>query len=169
MKNLLIGLIAIGASMQLYAQEPKVEALKEVIIVATNYKYLDKVNAEDVAVPVQQLQRKVATYNIKDLDIYEDEYDFYDVSFVIPEGKVLASYDKDGKIIQTIEKFKNVALPNSVATSIAKRFPNWTVAKDVYLLNYTESKESAKKRYKITLENGDKRMKVKVDAEGNFL
>ena len=154
--------------MQLYSQEQKAKALKEVIVVATNYKYLDKVSAEDVAVPVQQLQRKVATYNMKDLDIYEDEYDFYDVSFVIPEGVILASYNKDGKILQSVEKFKNTDLPGSVTNAIITKFPGWVISKNVYLVYYHDLNK-VQKKYKITLEKGDQRIKVKTDDLGHFI
>lgn len=168
MKKLLIGLIVFGASAQLYAQEPKVEALKEVIVGATNYKYLDKVSTEDDAMPVRQLERMAATYNMKDLDIYEDEYDFYDVSFVIPEGVILASYDKDGKILQTVEKFKNTDLPGSVTNAIITKFPGWVISKNVYLVYYHDL-DRVQKKYKITLEKGDQRIKVKTDDLGHFI
>lgn len=168
MKKLLIGLIVFGASTQLYAQESKVEALKEVIVGATNYKYLDKVSAEDDAMPVRQLERMAATYNMKDLDIYEDEYDFYDVSFVIPEGVILASYDKDGKILQTVEKFKNTDLPGSVTNAIITKFPGWVISKNVYLVYYHDL-DRVQKKYKITLEKGDQRIKVKTDDLGHFI
>ena len=136
MMKLIISLFVIGVTFQFYAQEPQAEGLEEVIIVAKNYKYLDKISAEDVAIPVQQLQRKVATYNLKELDVYEDEYDYYDVSFIIPEGKILASYDKDGNILRTAEKFKDINLPSAIVNSIVTRFPSWSISKNVYLVYY---------------------------------
>lgn len=168
MRKLLIGLLVLGLTTQAFAQITKTEKLSEVVIVATNYKYLNQVGQDEVAIPVKMLQRKVATYDIKTSDFYDDEYDFYSVNFFIPEGKVLAAYDKDGKIIRTVEKYKDIALPKHVVNSVVKRFPGWTIAKDAYLVNYHNEKGVTKK-YKLTLENGDKRMKVKTDAEGNFL
>ena len=168
MKKLLISVFLVGFVTQQYAQDLPVQQLNEVFIVATNYKYLDKISAEDVAVPVKELQRRAATYNVKSLDIYQDDYDYYEVSFVIPEGKILASYDRDGKILRTAEKYKMVDLPTPVLKSIAQRFPNWSITKNVYRVFYHET-DGVKMKYKITLENGDQRMKVKVDDEGNFL
>ena len=166
MKKLLIILFIIGLSTNIYAQDP-IE-LSEVIIVARNYKYLNKIDNTEAAIPVEFLQRKVAAYNIKDADFYDDDYDYYTVSFFIPDGKIVAVYNNDGKIIRTIEKFKNIKLPMAVAKAVEKRFPKWKISKDVYLLNYNQEK-GAKKRYKITLENGDQRLKIKTDAEGIFL
>jgi hypothetical protein len=167
MKKTLIILFIIGLSTNIYAQDPI--KLSEVVIVARNYKYLNKIDNTEAAIPVKMLERKVAAYDIKSSDYYDDEYDYYTVSFFIPEGKIVAVYNKDGKIIQTIEKFTDVKLPTAVAKAVTKRFPQWKIAKDVYLVNFSDHKESAKKRYKITLENGDQRLKIKTDAEGNFL
>lgn len=168
MKKLIISLFLVGFITQQYAQNLQVEQLNEVFIVATNYKYLDKTSAKDVPVPVKELQRRAATYNVKSLDIYQDDYDYYEVSFVLPEGKILASYDKDGKILRTAEKYKELDLPTPVLESIAKRFPNWSITKNIYRVFYHET-DGVKMKYKLTLENGDQRMKIKVDDEGNFM
>jgi len=168
MKKLMIGLLVLGLTTQAFAQITKVEKLSEVVVVAVNYKYLNQVDSQEAAVPVELLQRKVATFDLKNSDFYQDDYDIYTVSFYIPEGKILAAYDKDGNILRTIEKFKDITLPMSVAKSVTKRFPGWTISKDVYLVNY-HHKKGVDKKYKLTLENGDKRMRIKSDAEGNFL
>ena len=168
MRKFLIGFFVIGLTTQLFAQVIKTEKLSEVVVVAVNYKYLNQVDYKEAAVPVELLQRKVASYDIKNADFYDDDYDYYTVSFYIPEGKVLAAYDRDGNILRTVERYKDIALPKDVAGAIAKRFPGWTISKDIYLVNYHDAK-GANKKYKVTLINGDERIKVKMDAEGNFL
>ncbi len=170
MKKLIFGLVILGLTIQAYAQEIQTEKLSEVVIAATNYKYLSKTGLEDAHVPVALLRQEVASFDLKNADFYNDEYDSYVVSFYIPEGKILAAYDKDGTILRTVERFKDVTLPKEVYTSIAKQYPNWRFEKDVYLVNYHDSSSgSITKKYKITLVNGNKRIKVKCDAEGNFL
>lgn len=168
MKQLIIGLFIFGLTIQLYAQDPATIKLEEVVLVNTNYKYLSSTDAEDLAIPVDELQVKAANFDVKTLDIYADEYDYYDVYFVIPEGKILATYDNEGNILRTAEKYKNIDLPKPILLAVVKRFPNWSISNDVYLVHYHE-KEGSKKKYKLTLENGKKRIKVKLDAEGNFL
>ncbi len=168
MKKLLLGFLVLGLTTQMYAQVVTEEQLDEVIVVATNYKYLNDVSRNVESVPVQLLQDKVATYDLKNSELYQDDYDTYEVSFFIPEGRILAAYDKDGNIIRTIEKFQDIALPKDVSKAVAKRFPGWAIAKDVYLVHYNDQ-SGASKKYKLTLENGDKRMKVKLDEKGNFI
>ncbi len=165
MRKLIIGLIIIGFAIQAQAQ---VEELSEVVVSASNYKYLTKVGLENASVLVSELEEKVANFDLKSADFYSEDNDSYVVSFFIPQGKVLASYDSDGNIIRTVERFNNVKLPREVIESVAKQYPNWTFAKDTYLVNYYDSGKISK-RYKITLENGDQRIKIKTDIEGNFL
>ncbi|TGV04355.1 nicotinate-nucleotide adenylyltransferase [Flavivirga rizhaonensis] len=164
MKKLMFNLFLLGLTTQVYAQNP--ETFSAVYIVH-NYKYLSDVNSKEVAMPVEELHLKVSDFNVKELDIYADEYDLYDVYFVIPEGKILASYDKDSNLLRTIERYKNINLPSSVFESVAKKFPNWSISKNAYLVNYHNSGK-IKKLYKLTLENGNKRIKIKVNDNGDF-
>lgn len=164
MKKLILGLLIFGLTTQLYSQ---VIELSEVEI-AVNYKYLDAFDADNIAKPVKLLKENVINYETNKDDVYDDEYENYKVSFHIPEGKVVAAYDKDGKILRTIEKYKNVRLPLEVLQSIAERFPNWAVVEDVYLVNYHCDK-GVKKQYKIKIKNEDKVLTVKTDAKGNFI
>jgi hypothetical protein len=167
MKKIVIGLFVLGLTSHIYAQDPVLtEQLPEVVVVH-NYKYLNSAKTEEVAIPVEQLQLKVSDFNVKDLDIYSDENELYDVYFIIPEGKVLASYNNDGDLLRTIERYKNIDLPTSIKLSIAERFPNWSISKNLYLVNYFES-GTMKKLYKLTLKNGDQRIKVKLNENGVF-
>jgi len=168
MKKLLLGLLALGLTTQFYAQVINDGMLPEVEVRATNYKYLNSVDNSEAAVSVQLLEDMVAKFDVKSSEFYEDGSDLYKVYFYIPDGKIVAAYDRDGKILYTIEKFKNVALPNDVAASIAERFPGWKIAKDVYKVNF-DADLGAQKQYKIVLENGKKTIRVKVDEEGTFL
>lgn len=166
MKKLFFGLCLLGLTTQSFAQ---IITLSEVDLTAVNYKYINAVDSEDASVSVKMLEEKVANYDIKKSELYSDEYDTYTVSFYIPDGMIVAAYNKDGEIIRTIEKFKNVKLPKAVNEAIYKRFPGWTLAKDVYRVSYYVSNEDAKKTYNIKLENGDKTLRVKTDEDGNFL
>lgn len=169
MKKLILGLLCIGLTSPALAQIIKTEELSEVTVYATNYKYLNTLASEEpAAVPVQMLERKVAAFNLENSDYYVDEYDYYQIQFYIPEGKILAAYDKDGKILRTVERFENVALPHSVKEAVLDRFPGWEITKDVYRVHYHQDK-GANKTYKLRLENGDKKLRVKIDENGNFL
>jgi hypothetical protein len=169
MKKLMLGLLVFGFATQLmFSQEVKPIELSEVNV-SVNYKYLDAIDSKEVAVPVKMLEEKVAYYNLKESDLYSDEYDTYQVSFFIPEGRIVAAYDSDGKILRTIERFKNIQLPRSVIVSVSKNYPKWKIVEDVYKVDYYGKSGIAKKQYKIKLKKRDKKMIVKVDEDGEFL
>ena len=165
MKKLVIGLFIFGLTTQVFSQ---VIELSEVNV-SVNYKYLDAIDSEQIPIPVKILTEKVLNFEANKDDLYDDEYDTYRVSFFIPDGKVVAAYDKTGKILRTIEKYKNIRLPQSVLQAIAERFPNWAVFENVYEVNYHCDKGITKKLYKIKLENQDKIVSIKTDDKGNFI
>ena len=168
MKKFILSLLVIGLTSQVYSQITKVEELSEVVVTAVNYKYLNQTDNKEAAVPVQMLQLNVAEYDVKTKYYYQDDYEYYTVEFYIPDGKIVAAYDPDGKIIKTIEKFNDIKLPTAVSEALLDRFPNWTIAQDVYRVSYTDEK-GAKKVYKLKLENGEKTMRVKMNEDGEFL
>ncbi len=168
MKKLLLVLLAIGLTSQFYAQVIDDGMLPEVEVRATNYKYLNSIDNSEAQVPIKLLEDMVAKFDLRSSEFYEDGSDFYKVYFYIPDGKIVAAYDKNGKILYTIEKFKNVALPHNIASSVAEKYPGWKIAKDVYKVNY-DATTGTKKQYKFILENGKKTKRVKVDDDGVFL
>jgi len=166
MKKSIIILLALFISSQINAQVKTVE-LPEVKISAVNYKYLNAVDSEEIALSVQMLQEQVAMFDLKNSEFYNDEYDTYRITFYIPEGMILAAYDSDGRIIRTIERFKDIKLPQHIQAVITERFPNWSLVSDVYKVNFTSTK--AKIQYKVKLKNGDKVVRVKLDEKGTFI
>ncbi|MCH4553879.1 nicotinate-nucleotide adenylyltransferase [Aestuariibaculum lutulentum] len=165
MKKLIIGLFILGLTIPMHAQDP---IQLPTVVIVHNYKYLDATGSEDLAVDVEQLELKVSDFNVKELDVYSEDNEFYRVFFIIPKGKILATYDEHSHLIRTAERFQDIDLPIHIKESIAERFPQWTVSKNVYLVNYYEP-DNIKKMYKITLENGDKRIRIKVDDHGDFM
>ena len=165
MKKLIIGLLILGLTTPLFAQDPN--QLPEVVIVH-NYKYLDAASNSELAIPVQNMQFTVSDFNVKTLDIYTEENDYYEVYFIIPEGKVLATYDSKSNLLKTAERYTDIKLPLKVRQAIAKRFPNWGISKNNYLVHYYEPSD-IRKVYKITLDNDKQRIRVKMDENGNFI
>ncbi len=144
------------------------EILPEIVVTAARYKYLSAVDNREVAQPVKLLERNVAMFDIKNSEFYNDEYDEYIISFYIPNGYILATYNKDGKLIRTAERYKNVAIPKTVAQALVKKYPQWAIPKDVYLVTYQED-AGATKIWKIVLRKGDKRLRVKVSENGDII
>jgi len=168
MKKLLLGLLVLGLTTQFYAQVVDDQLLPEVVVHARNYKYLNSIDNKSATLDIRKLEQEVANYDLRSADFYVEDYDLYKVTFYIPDGVILAAYDNDGVILYTIERFEDTKLPKEVIKSVNKKFPGWTVSKDIYKLSYTK-KQGAIKTYKITLDNGVKKLRVKTDEKGNFI
>lgn len=138
-------------------------------IKATSYKYLKTVNGKDEPQPVPALAQAPNGYDIRTAAYYEDDYENYFICFNIPNGETLAAYDKNGKLIRTAEKYEFELLPSSIATSVAKKYPNWTISKEVYLVTYfDENARETDSRYKLILEKGTQRIKIKTNSDGEI-
>lgn len=55
-----------------------------------------------------------------------------------------------------------------MSQAVAAKFPNWAITKDVYVVNYYEKNGSAVKKFKLVLENGNKRIRVQVSENGEI-
>lgn len=168
MRKVIISLLALVFAVPVMSQEIRTEELTEVVVMAANYKYLSAADNREAPLPVKMLERKVASYDVQESGFYEDDWGIYTVNFYIPDGHIVAMYDSDGKVVKTIERFQDVALPAAVRNAVVQRFPNWELAGDAYRVNYSEDK-GAKKTYKVKIKNGDKTMRVKLNADGEFL
>jgi hypothetical protein len=166
MKNLILFLLVCGLVSPVIGQ---VIELDTVIIRPIKYKYIFEVVDGDIDKSVKNLQEELGKFDITKEEYYSDEYDNYTVTFRIPKGYAVAAYDKDGNLIRTIERYKNVKLPLAVSEALVERFPNWTVDKDIYKVSYSEPEWESKKTYKLKLTNGEKIIRVKTDEDGNFL
>jgi hypothetical protein len=161
---MLLCIVLAAFNMNAYAQD-----LPPVTVQSLNYKYIRSVYDTSAAQPVRLLERRVASYDVKASEFYEEDFNDYFISFYLPHGHVLATYDNEGKLLRTAERFKNIALPPLVRQSIVRRYPGWNNKKDIYVVNYSTESDKVKKVYKVVLENGDKRLRVKTDEKGEFI
>lgn len=162
MKNLLLGLLVLGFTTQFMFSQ--VEKLPEVKL-GLNYEYLEAIDSENISEVVRELENRVAFYDLTNSDFYNVEYDSYRVKFYTNGGRIVADYDANGKIIETVERFKNVRLPNSILIVVHKQYPGWTIVEDVYTVDYYDG--IAESEYKIKLKNKDKKMTIRIDNQND--
>ena len=168
MKKVILGLIIFGLTTQIFAQNTAVEELPTVVLNNVNYKYLSDVNNDNEAMIVEFLQSEVANFDLKSLPIYEDEESKYEVYFAIRDAHINVIFNSKGEITQSSEKFKNSKLPPSVSVALINKYPGWNVSQNTYLITYNQEKGTTK-TYKFILENGDHRIRLKTDGDGNIL
>jgi hypothetical protein len=168
MKKVILGLFILGLTTAMFAQNTNIEELPTVVLHNVNYKYLSGVNIEHEAQIVGFLQNEVANFDLKKADVYEGEESSYEIFFMIPNGYICVNYNNNGEITSTLEKFNNSKLPPIVSSSVTNKYPGWSISKNTYSVQYNQVKGTAKS-YKLILENGNQRIRIKTDDEGNIL
>ena len=98
----------------------------------------------------------------------DKDYDTYEIDLRTNNRTIIAMYDKSGKLLSTVERAKSELLPIAVQMSIVKAYPGWIIFKDSYLMVHFKDHKT-KERYKLTLQNGPKKVKVYMDKNGVIL
>lgn len=179
MKKVLIGLLFLGLTSLAYAQDKPANADKDadveevklsgVTVKNMNSNYLNKVQDPTTPERVVQLENTAARYDLTTSDIYDGNHEAYEVIFEQTNGKIIATYNKDGQILTSFEKFTDLTLPAPVRNSLYKEYPGWTVHKDAYLVSYYEGTDTVKKLYRIQLRKENQKLNLKCDVDGNIL
>lgn len=171
MKTFVLGLTFLGftilmqsqndmASVQVdlndYVKSSKNEAINSTYF----YSFDDKISSERI----RNFQNVVANYDIKTSSVYtSDDTSNYKVVFTEGANEIIAQFNHNGKIVECKESFKDIKLPYAISSSIAKSYPGWKFIHKTCDISY--SKDNAEEViYKVTIENGNKRKTLKLNA-----
>jgi len=170
MKTLLIGLFLLGIANLSHAQVNEVK-LADVVITPINTSYLDAVKDNDTPEIAQLLEQQAAQYDITELPVFDQQYDAYEVIFRENNSKkntIVATYDNEGRILNSFEKFNDVSVPPAVRNAVYNEFPDWKIYSDTYLVTYYSGKE-AKRVFKLKIKKDNKKKTLRVDVNGNLI
>ncbi len=171
MKTIVLGLIFLGFTSLMHAQnemayvnvtiDEPTSPVKNLMINSNYYKSLDgKITSNKI----REFQKVVARYDIKSADIYTPAYQSnYTVVFEEGENQIKAEYNKDGKIVNCSEFFKNIRLPYSISSDIAKNYPGWEFTEVLCNITY-DSENNLEVIYKVEIKNGDTRKSLKLNT-----
>ncbi|TDQ31571.1 hypothetical protein [Zeaxanthinibacter enoshimensis] len=177
MKTTLYGLFFLGLTNLMYAQEVPGNGTKlpigavelaGVTVRPLNLTYINAVQDEHTPESVRTLENEVARYNIRESEVFKHDFEAYEVVFEQTHGSIIATYDQKGKIISSLERFKNVSLPFHIRNAVYTKYPEWSIEKDVYLVSYYEDEPVIKKSYRLQLKNGKKKMNIRCDTDGKL-
>jgi len=171
MKKIILGLFLIGLVMQSYGQDVlfeakiKKEEVPAAIIEAIDSDFGDFEMVEFYAVPLEFIEEDV--YINRNIDSEED-YDTYQIFLQAKNGEIVATYNKDGELLSTVEQLKNAPLPTEIRNAVGKSFSGWAITKDKYKMTHYSNKQK-KERYKLILEKGNEKKVVYMDGLGEIL
>ena len=173
MKKLVFGLLFLGLTSLVYSQNDvqKNIILEPVTIKPLNLSYLKEVQREDTPEFAINLQNEAARYDITEDPIFDKEFEAYEVIFRSKNdessGLITATYDSKGKIMSSIERYKNVLLPRTVRDVINEKYPGWIIYKDIYLVTYRDNSKS-KQVFKVQIRKDGEKKNLKLDYDGNI-
>ncbi|MDE1205923.1 hypothetical protein [Tenacibaculum larymnensis] len=175
MKKFVFGLLFLGLTSLVHSQSNGIAKniiLEPVTIKPLNLSYLNEVQHKDTPELVKNLENEAARYDITEDPIFDREFEAYEVIFRTKKeggttGLITATYDSNGKIMSSIERYKNILLPKVVRTAILNKYPGWIIHKDVYLVTYRNNSKS-KKVFKVQIRKDGKRKNLKLDYDGNI-
>ncbi len=170
MKNLilcllLMGFISIGHS-QIVLKETKVEYVPysmkvDPVTKEVNLKISESYYGEFQEDPLAFIE---GNFSIDRFIRENEEHDFdsYQVTFRSNKGNVLANYDKEGEMVSTYQRFKNVNLPDDVKLQILQQYRHAQILKNSHVV--TSKKWMIDKEfYKVKIQDGDKVRRLKLD------
>ena len=170
MKNLAIGLFVLGLTSLGFSQNKNSEVelvnLNDVVITSANMRYLAKVQDQSVSEHVKILENEASTCNVYQLPGFDGRKESFKTIFRGTKGYIIATYDNNGNILKTSERYHDIKLPVKVRKSLFKEFPDWSVNDITYSVSYRIDQD-AKKVYKIQIEKENLKKTLKIDSDGN--
>ncbi|MCM4159818.1 hypothetical protein DHB64_07940 [Antarcticibacterium sp. W02-3] len=97
-------------------------------------------------------------FSLASLDL--DEYEEIEVKFISNKGFLLATYDANGELKDTFQKFRDITLPRAVWSEIYNDNIGWSMAGNLYIASGTKNNLENQK-YKVKLVNGKEVKRVK--------
>ena len=120
-----------------------------------NSNYLKERTINQFSNIVKQWKRKIASYNLKNDPVFDNsEKARYQVVFKNKQVDISVVYDNDGEILETKEMYKNIKIPYKLGARIAKEYPGWSFAKNMYYVTYSKNGSASKQNYKIQISSG---------------
>ncbi|HLV37924.1 hypothetical protein [Xanthomarina sp.] len=178
MKTICIGLLFLGFANLSFSQADKeiVEVQLASVVISSpsnpsSLNYLNAVYSEDIPEEAVILENIAARFKITESPVFDSQFEAYEVIFKDVStngGQIVITYNNDGQILKSVERYNDVVLPAAVRNAVYKEYPGWMIDSDKYLVTYYH-KEDAKKAYKLKIKKEDNKKVIKVSINGDIL
>ena len=168
-----MALLVLGTIGQMYAQETVLftAKLKKTEVPKTILNAVERDFANLTAVEFLSVPESFVVPASLDVHNYEKSgYDSYMVTFAGKTSKIMATYNKDGRLISTVDRYVSKNAPDEIYFSVSRLFPEWDI-KDGYkkMLTYDKDGKVKKYFYKLTLLNGEKVRIIYLNKDGHLV
>lgn len=111
--------------------------------------------------PIQFMQKNFDIHELLSTVDTEDYFDGIQVSFINSKGLLKATFDKEGNLVRTYQKFKNIPLPRDIREQVYNDYKGWSMTKNKYVAS-GKGDMIQKEKYRIRLKNGSKNKSIKI-------
>jgi hypothetical protein len=170
MKTLILTLSILFLSFPLMAQDQVAfndgkkspYQMKTTVGAAENLESKDTKRVAAASARVEALRAKVAGYDLKSEKIYSRHASSdYKVVFTDGTNTIEAIYDSRGDLLNSLETYENVRLPNDIIKQVMTENQGWTIEKVLYLVTY-KANQQIEAQYNIEMTKDGKKRTVKV-------
>lgn len=130
--------------------------------------YLRKIQTPITPNAVTEYQIMAVHYDVAQSDLFDGRDALFLVVFRTQKGTIEASYDWRGEVVESIERFRNLALPLEIMRTGLKDYAGWRVIGTNYYVYYVKDRVS-RIIYTIQISDGSKKKKIHLDGEGTLL
>lgn len=173
MKKISISIVAIILTSGFtFAQNayPKFELSKfrDLDGLGSNFDYLNEVQNGLTPNQVRYLENLVSYWDVKkSVKFNGRKCQPFNATFKSGGDEIIVSYDSKGRIVSTMERFSNFAMPKAVGKEILRLHPNWKIVKNRYYVWYNR-KHHTKRVFKVQIQKGDRKKWLRVDQTGGL-
>ncbi|PCE66112.1 hypothetical protein [Sediminicola luteus] len=145
-------------------------------VVVKNQSYLTAVRGSMLPLSIRKFRRTVADFDIRTHEVWEDsekpkegvQVPHLTYSVLLEEGghKVMATYDNQGNVVKSAERYKGVNIPKSLRKQLATEYPGWAFTSSQCEIDYIQGKGNMI-RFKIGMEKDgkQKQKRLRFDSE----
>jgi len=130
--------------------------------------YLRRVQSPITPNSVRQYQIMAVDYDVAKLDLFDGRNELFLVAFKTQKGTILTSYDRKGEVVESVEKFRDLALPLEIMRTGLKSHAGWAVIRTNYYVSYVKDQRT-EIIYTIQITDGIKKKKILLDGDGTLL
>ena len=130
--------------------------------------YLRKVQSPITPKAVTEYQVMAVHYDVANSDLFAGRDALFLVVFRTQKGTIEAFYDRRGEMVESIERFRNLALPIEIMRTGLQDYAGWRVIGTNYYVYYVKDRRM-RIIYTIQVSDGNKKKKIHLDGEGTLL
>ena len=169
MKNLLMLLAFLGSLGIAHGQNTDMNsAIRANEYAQSESAYLREIQSPLTPKAVKEYQIMAVEYDVAQSDLFDGRDALFLVVFRTQKGTIEAFYDWRGEMVESIERFRNLALPIEIMRTGLKDYAGWRVIGTNYYVYYVKDRR-IRIIYTIQVSDGNKKKKIHLDGEGTVL